>query len=134
MAPECSHHTAFAEKIATHNAKIEELERDYKELNQKYVASLEKIAKLEGFYILVPQALTTVDRLQSKMERVEETANVYNRQLRDLTHTNEDLRKSLDTKASEESMANCYRWVKGGFVAVAAIALYEFLKKAGVIP
>lgn len=114
------YHLETTGAINSLQTRADNAEKDIEALQKKMEVTAEKAAHADGYVEgSIPDLQRRLENAFNMLGESEETANVYYSQIRELSKEVEQLRTSLNKKATEEGLKNCFLWVKGGFIAVA---------------
>jgi chromosome segregation ATPase len=155
----CSQHLGFVEKITRTQTQIESINKGQDDLYKKYDSLNKDFGELSGLVRgAIPEAQDRIKKLFNLYEAKEEEDSIYHEQVKQMTREMEGvqeglsqaahkeqvnevekrLKEAIANKATMESLENCYRWVKYGFVGLASTLflgiLYGILRAVKVIP
>lgn len=155
----CPQHFDFVEKITRAQTQVESISKAQDDLFKKYDDLNKNFSELKGLVSgAVPEAQDRIKKLFNLFETKEEEDNIYHEQVKQVTRDMEGvqenlqktaakehvieiekrLREDINNKATKESLVNCYRWVKYGFVGLVSTLflgiLYGILRAVKVIP
>lgn len=140
----CQNHVAMAERLAKLEIRDSDQQASIIEMKKRLESLGDKVVVLGGIADHgIPTLTEGLKHLRDRLEEKSETWDLYTGQIGEIVTTLEELNAKkeeltqvttvlevamaslqivVEAKASVESVTNCYRWVKGGFVA-AAVAL-----------
>jgi chromosome segregation ATPase len=133
----CRHHLEMAGDVRETKTRLRTAEDNLEDLRNKIDKAIEKSAHADGFVCsTIPDIQQRLEKAFNLVGELEETANVYFGQIRDMAKDLENLttqillkanKTEVDNKAdageTKEGIKNCFTWVRAGFVGVAITLL-----------